>query len=63
MTATHVENEIIWSLSPALKHTRERIYSGREETIVVTVTIYIPSHRRVPSPWSFAGTAAQSRTA
>jgi hypothetical protein len=42
MTATHVENQIIWSLSPALKHTRERIYSGREETIVVTVTILDP---------------------
>jgi hypothetical protein len=42
MTATHVENQIPWSLSPALKETSQRIYSGREETIVVTVTIADP---------------------
>ena len=29
-------------LSPAQRHTTERIYSGKEETIVLTVTIYNP---------------------
>jgi hypothetical protein len=42
MTATHVEDQISWSLSPALKETSQRIYSGREEMIVVTVTIIDP---------------------
>jgi len=41
-TATHTQNEILWSLSPAKKHTRERIYSGREETVLVTATILNP---------------------
>ena len=39
MTATHVEDQIVWTMSPALRETTQRIYSGREETIVVTVTI------------------------
>ena len=42
MTATHVENLVPWTLSPALKETSQRIYSGREETIVLTVTITAP---------------------
>ncbi|HEY7292503.1 MAG TPA: hypothetical protein VH583_21885 [Vicinamibacterales bacterium] len=41
-TATHVEDEVPWSLSPALKEIRTRIYSGREETIVLTVTVLNP---------------------
>lgn len=39
---THNQDEILWSLSPAQKHTKERIYSGQEETIVLTVTIDNP---------------------
>jgi hypothetical protein len=39
---THTQDEILWSLSPAQKHTKERIYSGKEETIVLTVTIVNP---------------------
>ena len=41
-TATHVENEVTWSLSPALKENKTRIYSGREETVVLTVTVLDP---------------------
>jgi hypothetical protein len=41
-TATHVEDEILWSLSPALRESKTRIYSGREETIVLTVTVLNP---------------------
>jgi len=41
-TATHTQNEIQRSLSPAQKHVRERIYSGQEETVMVTVTILNP---------------------
>jgi hypothetical protein len=40
-TATHEENEVLWSLSPP-KERGTRIYSGREETIVLTVTVYNP---------------------
>src|SRR5262252_6808936 len=42
MTATHVEDLVPWTLSPALKETSQRIYSGREETVVLTVTITAP---------------------
>jgi hypothetical protein len=42
MTATHVEDLVPWTLSPALKETSQRIYSGREEMIVLTVTITAP---------------------
>jgi hypothetical protein len=45
-TATHTQNEILWSLSPANRHIRERIYSGREETVMVSVTILNPMPRR-----------------
>jgi len=30
-TATHTQNEVAWSLSPALRETKARIYSGRED--------------------------------
>jgi len=40
-TATHVEDEVLWSLSPP-KERETRIYSGREETIVLTVTVSNP---------------------
>src|SRR5262249_18158107 len=40
---THTQDEILWSLSPAQKHTTERIYSGNEETVVLTVTIVNPA--------------------
>jgi hypothetical protein len=41
-TATHTQNQILWSLSPANNHKTERIYSGRKETIVLTVTVLNP---------------------
>jgi hypothetical protein len=41
-TTTHTQDEILWSLSPAQRHTKERIYSGKEETVVLTVTIVNP---------------------
>lgn len=41
-TATHTQNEILWSLSPAKNHKTERIYSGRKEIIVLTVTVLNP---------------------
>lgn len=41
--ATHVEDEVSWSLSPAAKERVTRIYSGRAETIVLTVTIANPT--------------------
>ena len=40
--ATHTQDEVLWSLSPAQRHTKERIYSGKEETVVLTVTIINP---------------------
>lgn len=42
MPTTHTQDEILWSLSPAQKHTQERIYSGKKETVVLTVTIANP---------------------
>ena len=41
-TATHTQNEILWSLSPAKRHKTERIGTGRKETIVLTVTVLNP---------------------
>jgi hypothetical protein len=41
-TATHTEDEVLWSLSPP-KERQTRIYSGREETIVLTVTVSNPA--------------------
>jgi hypothetical protein len=41
-TTTHNQDEILWSLSPAQRHTKERLYSGKEETVVLTVTIVNP---------------------
>ena len=41
-TATHTEDEVLWSLSPP-KERQTRIYSGQEETIVLTVTVYNPT--------------------
>jgi hypothetical protein len=41
-TATHVEDEVLWSLSPALRENKIRIYSGRSETIVLTLTVLNP---------------------
>ena len=40
-TATHTEDEVLWSLSPP-KERQTRIYSGREETVVLTVTVTSP---------------------
>jgi hypothetical protein len=41
-TTTHTQNGISWSLSPAQNHKTERIYSGRKETIMLTVTVQNP---------------------
>ena len=41
-TATHTAAEILWSLSPAQKHKQERLYSGQQETVVLTVTVLNP---------------------
>jgi len=38
-TATHTAAEILWSLSPAQRHKQERLYSGQQETVVLTVTV------------------------
>jgi hypothetical protein len=40
--ATHTQDKIEWSLTPAQDHTQERIYSGRKETVLLTVTILNP---------------------
>ena len=40
-TATHTADEVLWSLTPP-KERQTRIYSGREETIVLTVTVSNP---------------------
>jgi hypothetical protein len=40
-TATHTEDEVLWSLTPP-KERQTRIYSGQEETIVLTVTVENP---------------------
>jgi hypothetical protein len=42
LTATHTQDKIEWSLSPEQKQVRERIYSGRRETVLLTVTILNP---------------------
>ena len=39
--ATHTENKVLWTLSPP-KEKQTRIYSGREEMIVLTVTVSAP---------------------
>ena len=41
-TATHTAAEILWSLSPAQRHKQERLYSGQQETVVLTVTVLNP---------------------
>ena len=40
-TATHAENRVDWTLTPP-KEKKTRIYSGQEETIVLTVTVQNP---------------------
>jgi len=40
-TATHTEDKVEWSLTPP-KERQTRIYSGQEETIVLTVTVLNP---------------------
>ena len=40
--ATHTQDKVEWSLSPAQDHVRERIYSGRKETVLLTVTVQNP---------------------
>jgi len=39
--ATHTKDEILWSLSPPDER-ETRIYSGQEETVVLTVTVLDP---------------------
>lgn len=52
--ATHDQNTVSWSLSPAQKHTKERLYSGKDETVVLTVTILNP----IPPPLTVARTGS-----
>jgi hypothetical protein len=42
LTATQTQDKVEWSLSPEQKQVRERIYSGRSETVLLTVTIQNP---------------------